>query len=164
MIFVSVGTNEYQFNRLLLIIDSLCEKGFLDGSNIIAQIGYSDYMPMHYKYFKFETRDNILKLIQNCDFAIVHSGVGTIVQLIKADKKVVVFPRSKKYKEHVDDHQLEIANFLEEEKMVLEAHNEEEMIKCIKALTDFVPQKNKISKNNISSIIDKYINNIGRKK
>lgn len=43
------------------------------------------------------------------DLVITHSGVGTIINAINLKKPIIVFPRLKMYKEHVDNHQLEIA-------------------------------------------------------
>ena len=36
-------------------------------------------------------------------------GLGTIISAITKRKPTIIFPRLKKYNEHVDDHQLEIA-------------------------------------------------------
>lgn len=62
--------------------------------------------------------------MEQCSLLIAHSGVGTILSAINHEKPVIVFPRLKKYKEHVDDHQLEIAKAFEKKQLVL-MHREE---------------------------------------
>ena len=44
MIFVTVGTHEQQFDRLVEAVDRLGENGDFD-EEIIIQIGYSTYKP-----------------------------------------------------------------------------------------------------------------------
>ena len=42
-IFITLGSQKFQFNRLLEAVDELCEKGTVDAEDVFAQIGYSDY-------------------------------------------------------------------------------------------------------------------------
>ena len=44
-IFITLGSQKFQFNRLLEAVDELCEKGTVDAEDVFAQIGYSDYFP-----------------------------------------------------------------------------------------------------------------------
>ncbi len=109
MIFVVLGTQKFQLNRLLCLIDEAVEQGAIE-EDVIAQIGHSDYHPQHYKYETMMDKDIFEKTIGDADIVITHSGVGTIMTALNAHKPVMVFPRMKKYGEHVDDHQLDIAN------------------------------------------------------
>ena len=43
MIFVTVGTHEQQFNRLLKKVDELVENGFIN-EEVIIQSGFSTYI------------------------------------------------------------------------------------------------------------------------
>lgn len=108
MIFIVLGTQKFQCNRLLQEMDKIIERGLIS-DRVIAQIGNSDYIPKNYSYFTFLCNDEFNKYIKSCDLLITHSGVGTIIKGITSDKPVIVFPRLSKYKEHIDDHQLEIA-------------------------------------------------------
>ena len=56
MIFLTVGSQKFQFNRLLKKIDNLVEIGIIQ-EEVIAQIGYSDYIPKNFKYKQFMDRD-----------------------------------------------------------------------------------------------------------
>ena len=109
MIFITVGTQKFQFNRLLKIVDDLIGEKLIS-DNVVAQVGHSRYIPKNFNSFQFKSENEINLLIENADIIITHSGVGSITTALKLQKKVIVVPRLKEYKEHVDDHQLEIAN------------------------------------------------------
>ena len=47
MIFITLGSQKFQFNRLLRAVDELIEKGVIDDT-VFAQIGYSDYEQTQY--------------------------------------------------------------------------------------------------------------------
>lgn len=118
MIFLILGTQKFQLNRLLLQIDELIEKGKLT-EEVYAQIGHSDYIPQNYKYARFLDRTEFEKKITESDMIITHSGVGSIISAVQAHKPVVVFPRLERYNEHVDNHQLEIAQAFAKKNYVL---------------------------------------------
>lgn len=109
MIFVALGTQKFQFNRLLEALDTYVDEGTLK-EEIFAQIGTSDYKPRNYGYTDFMPADAYENMIEKCDLLITHAGVGTIMQGVEKNKPVIVCPRLQKYGEHVDDHQLEIAD------------------------------------------------------
>ena len=52
MIFVTLGTQKFQLNRLLKQLDRYIEQGKIT-DKVIAQIGYSDYLPKRYEYVEF---------------------------------------------------------------------------------------------------------------
>lgn len=105
MIFVTLGSQKFQFNRLLQAVDKL-----QTDDEIFAQIGYSEYRPKHYKYKKFLDRDEFAKAMDLSDVVITHGGTGAIISAVKKGKKVIAVPRLKKYGEHVDDHQIQLVN------------------------------------------------------
>lgn len=117
MIFVAVGTQKFQFNRLLIEIDSLVQEKKID-EKIFAQIGNSDYYPKLFEYTEFLTKEEFNDYIEKCSLLITHGGVGTILSAKRIDKPVLVVPRLKKFNEHVDDHQLEIAQAFKKKNFV----------------------------------------------
>lgn len=106
-IFVTVGSQKFQFDRLLKKIDELCKTEIIS-TNVFAQIGYSSYIPKYYKYKRFLDRNEFETFIKKSDIVITHGGTGAIVNAIKNKKKVIAVPRLSKYGEHVDNHQLQI--------------------------------------------------------
>ena len=113
MIFVTVGSQKFQFNRLVIEIDKLIKNKIIT-ENVFAQIGVSDYKPKNYEYTDFTTQDEFVKKIDESDLIITHGGTGVIVNALKKNKKVIAIPRLSKYGEHVDDHQIQLINEFEE--------------------------------------------------
>lgn len=130
MIFVVLGTQKFQFNRLLKEIDRLIEKKKIE-DEVFAQIGHSDYMPKNYVALDFLDKVVFENKISSCDMLITHSGVGSIVSGINNGKPVIVVPRLKKYNEHVDDHQLEIAAAFSQKNYVLMCSEVKDLEKTI---------------------------------
>lgn len=126
MIFVAVGTQKFQLNRLLKAVDELKEQGQLK-DEVFAQTGHSDYIPRHYAYQDFLSRDDFQDCISRCDLLITHSGVATIIAGLKLHKRVVVVPRLAKFAEHVDDHQLQIAQSFAEKNLLLMCQDLEQL-------------------------------------
>lgn len=118
MIFVALGTQKFQFNRLLQMIDQLLEDGKID-EPVFAQVGNSDYKPKNFKYASFLDKHEFEEKIKECDVLITHSGVATIIAGLKNEKKVIVVPRLSKYEEHVDDHQVQIAESFSKQNYVI---------------------------------------------
>lgn len=113
MIFITLGSQKFQFNRLLVEIDRLIEKGIIK-EDVIAQIGASDYVPKNYKYCDFIAQDEFKEHMANANLVITHAGTGAIITALKNNKKVIAIPRLSKYGEHVDDHQLQLINEFKE--------------------------------------------------
>ena len=107
MIFVTLGSQKFQFNRLLKKIDELIEAGAIT-EPVFAQTGASDYVPVHYEYQAFLDRETFAENMSRCDTVITHGGTGAIIGAVKKGKKVIAVPRLAKYGEHVDDHQLQL--------------------------------------------------------
>ena len=154
MIFITLGTQKFQFNRLLIMIDELIEEEVITDT-VVAQIGYSSYIPKNYQSFEFKSESEINILMETANILITHSGIGSITTALKLQKKVIVVPRLKKYKEHVDDHQLEITNAYQEKGFIAVAQNKNELVNTLKEINlnkmkQFIPEKSTI----ISSIQD----------
>lgn len=107
MIFITLGSQKFQFNRLLIEIDRLIIEGKIT-EEVFAQIGYSNYEPKNYSYKNFLDRDQYSQIMNKCDKVITHGGTGAIIGAVKKGKKVIAVPRLSKFEEHVDDHQLQI--------------------------------------------------------
>ena len=136
MIFVVLGTQKFQCNRLLMEIDRLIEQKRIM-EEVYAQRGYSDYLPRYYDCVDFLKKEEFEEKIEQCSLLIAHSGVGTILAAINHQKPVIVFPRLKKYKEHVDDHQLDIAKAFEKKQFVLMYREDIDLFELIEKSKNF---------------------------
>lgn len=107
MIFITLGSQKFQFDRLLKAVDELVSSGVIT-EPVFAQSGYSDYQPKHYEFKQFLDRDEFGVQMSKADIVITHGGTGAIIGAVKKGKKVIAVPRLAKYGEHVDDHQLQL--------------------------------------------------------
>ena len=113
MIFVTLGSQKFQFDRLLKKLDELVEAGIIK-DKIVAQTGASTYVPKCYEYTQFMDREAFAKTMDECEVVITHGGTGVIIGAVKKGKKVLAVPRLAKYGEHVDDHQLQLLKQFDE--------------------------------------------------
>ena len=105
MIFISVGSQKFQFNRLLAEIDRLIENNTIT-DKVFAQIGNSDYKPRNYKYVDFVTQDDFNKLIEKSDIIITHGGTGVIINSIKKGdelEKAIKKIKEKRYNKYISN-------------------------------------------------------------
>lgn len=157
MIFVTVGSQKFQFNRLLVEIDKLVEEKIII-EEVFAQIGYSDYKPKNYKYKEFLDRDEFANIMEKCDKLITHGGTGAIIGAVKRDKKVIAVPRLSKYGEHVDDHQLQIVKQFDHMGLISSISDINELKKIILSIEKIRYKKYVSNTNEILSEIECYIN------
>lgn len=118
MIFITLGSQKFQFNRILIAVDELINQGIVRGP-VFAQIGASDYQPQNYSYKNYLSRDEFMEEMKKADIVLTHGGSGAIISALKNDKKIIAVPRLKKFNEHVDDHQLQIVNSFVESKYIM---------------------------------------------
>ena len=126
MIFVTVGSQKFQFNRLLKKIDDLISEGIIS-ETVFAHTGASDYIPQNYAYENFLDRMEFARKISECDKVITHGGTGVIIGSVKKGKKVLAVPRYAKYGEHVDDHQLQLLHQFDELGIIIACYDLEEL-------------------------------------
>ena len=119
MIFITLGSQKFQFNRLLKAVDEQVANGKIN-DEIFAQIGASEYRPKNFKFKDFLNRDEFNNWQSKCDIVIAHGGTGAIIGAVKKGKKVIAVPRLKKYGEHVDDHQLQLVGQFRELNLLCE--------------------------------------------
>ncbi len=113
MIFVTVGTHEQQFNRLIQEIDRLKGDGVIRDA-VVMQTGFSTYEPKHCKWSKLISYENMEANIKKAEIVITHGGPASFIAPLQIGKIPIVVPRQKKYEEHVNDHQLDFCKAVEE--------------------------------------------------
>ena len=156
MVFVTLGTQDKEFKRLLETVDSLIDKGIIK-DEVIAQIGCTKYKSKNMKTYKYMSSKRVLKLISESKYVIAHGGVGTIIDSLNLNKKVIAVARLKKYKEHVNDHQLQIVSEFTNLNYILDGTYDLEG--AILKLREFKPSKYKSNNENFIKLIENYIDN-----
>ncbi|KLU73412.1 MAG: hypothetical protein RHS_0816 [Robinsoniella sp. RHS] len=153
MIFVTVGSQKFPFDRLLIEVDRLIGTGVIKEA-VYAQTGYSQYIPVNYTYRAFLNQTEMEEKISESSIIITHGGTGIIVRAIKAGKKVVAVPRKKEYHEHIDNHQVELLSQFEAAGFICFCRETADLANKLEAIEQFTPL---IYNSNTES----YIKNIG---
>lgn len=159
MIFVILGTQKFQLNRLLRLIDQYIEKGWIQES-VFAQIGYSTYLPKHYAYTRFLDKADYDRKIQESDMVITHAGVGSILNAKKSGKPTIVFPRLAKYKEHVDNHQCEVAQEFSKKQYILCCYENDNLYELIEKGRKMKFEQYQAGSNNIVELIQTFLKSL----
>jgi len=126
---------------------------------MIVQAGHSSYQSDKMEIFDFISREKLKKLYERAEYIITHAGAGSMLQAIKAKKKTIAVPRLQKYNEHVDDHQLQLAEKLQKMGYLLVFHDGDEMIDVFNEAHRFKPLPYDL-KGNIPSLIDEQLEGI----
>ena len=108
MIFVTVGTHEQPFNRLIKKIDELKESGIIQ-EDVIIQTGFSTYEPKHCQWSKLIPYQQMLRNVADARIVITHGGPASFIMPLQIGKTPIVVPRQQRFNEHVNDHQVEFA-------------------------------------------------------
>lgn len=161
MIFVTLGSQKFQFNRLLKKLDNLVKNSKIK-EEIFAQIGYSDYKPQNYKYKDFVDRDQFKDIMSKSDIVITHGGTGAIITAVKQEKKVIAMPRLAKYGEHVDDHQIQIVKEFEDSGIIKAVYDIEDLEKALTSINSEHFEKYKSNTQTIINDIEEYIESCGK--
>ena len=118
MIFITVGTHEQPFNRLLKYMDRYIEETGLK-EWVVCQSGYSDYVPKHYKAEKFTKFEQMQDYLESARIVITHGGPSSFIPVLAKGRIPIVVPREKIFYEHVNDHQKDFCRRVNEDKGTL---------------------------------------------
>ena len=158
MIFVSLGTNDKSFDRLLKKLDEEISLGNIR-DKVVVQSGYTKYSSDNMDIVDLMPMDMFNKNISSCDILITHGGVGTILDGLKHGKKIIAFPRLKMYQEHVNDHQVEIIDEFYKCGYILTGQIDD-IVKLIDEVRDFEPREYKSNNYKFNKMIRDYIDSI----
>jgi UDP-N-acetylglucosamine transferase subunit ALG13 len=138
MIFVTIGSSHFGFDRLIAEVDRLAGRGEL--TDVVAQIGETRYEPRHCRWQRFLTPAQLRERMEQADFVICHAGCGTLEDGLRLRKKMIVLPRLVRLKEAPDDHQWEIARLLAAHNRILLAQEAGEIGPCVAQVPRWSPR------------------------
>lgn len=110
MIFVTVGTHEQQFNRLVEYMDKWAAE---HDEEVVIQTGYSTYEPKHCKWQKLFPFQEMSKKVEDARIVITHGGPSSFIAPLQIGKTPIVVPRRYCFDEHVNDHQVKFCKEVE---------------------------------------------------
>jgi UDP-N-acetylglucosamine transferase subunit ALG13 len=108
MILVTVGTEQYPFNRLMQWVETLLNHDLIQ-EEIVVQYGTCTVLPTGAKVYKMLKEEQFQNLIEQARIVIAHCGEGTVLLLDSFEKPFILVPRTHTFKEHIDNHQVEMA-------------------------------------------------------
>lgn len=109
-IFVTLGTIQpYRFDRL---VDMVLEH-FGRGHEYVWQLGATRRSGLPGRVHETLSVEDMERNITDADVVVSHAGVGMALSILRLGKMPILVPRLAAQREHVDDHQLQIAKELE---------------------------------------------------
>ncbi len=142
MIFVTVGTHTQGFERLIKAMDELVGSGKIK-ENVVMQIGNTKYEPKNCEYFRFESFKKILELNRSARVIITHAGAGCIITALQFGKTLIIVPRYKKFGEHVNDHQCDLASALDKERKAINVSDISSLEAALKSVSRLAKERKK---------------------
>lgn len=106
MIFATVGSTDFRFDRMIRALDRL------PGEQLSVQHGPVAPPPGAAEAQSFMEFPEVVEHMEAADTVICHAGAGSILCAFRAGHTPVVVPRLARHSETVDDHQLELARAL----------------------------------------------------
>lgn len=113
MIFVTVGTHEQPFNRLIEKMDELVESGKIK-EKVVVQYGFSTYEAKQCEMHKMMSFDEMQQAFKDARIVITHGGPSSFVEALQYGKVPIVVPRQLEFNEHVNNHQVDFTKLIAE--------------------------------------------------
>ena len=142
MIFVTVGTHEQPFNRLIKKVDDLVANGDIK-EKVIIQTGFSTYNANHCEAHKMMSFDEMQQALKDARIVITHGGPSSFIEALQFGKVPIVVPRRQEYNEHVNDHQVDFTKLIEKRmNNIIPVYDIDQLSETIKNYEDIVKNKN----------------------
>lgn len=142
MIFISLGTQNIPFTRMLEMVDDLIRERNID-EDVIAQTGYTVYNSKRFVCIDYVDEEKFKSYIDKASFIITHAGSGALFSAIKKGKKTIAVSRLHKYGEMIDDHQTELTKKLSLDGYIIDGTYS--LIDAYDKLDGFEPRSNDFS-------------------
>lgn len=156
MIFVTLGTQDKGFERLLKAIDRAIDDGTIK-DKVVVQAGFTKYKSKNMEIFTEVSKEEFDKYLKEAKLVITHGGVGSILGALKYHKTVIAAPRLAKYKEHTNDHQKQIIDEFTKEGYIIPLKDFTKMDKVIKKAESFKPKEYQSGQEEFIKLISDYI-------
>lgn len=163
MIFVTVGTHEQPFNRLVEYMDRWASE---NDEDVVIQTGFSTYEPKNCEWSKLYPYKKMIELVDKARIVITHGGPSSFVMPLQMGKVPIVVPRKKSFNEHVNDHQVAFSKAVAERQgNIIVVENIRELCNTLDRYDEIVDRmQNKLVSNNkrfcgkFNDIVNKLVN------
>lgn len=158
MIYITLGTQDKSFERLLKVIQKEIDNGTIK-EEVVVQAGHTKFESKDMKIFDLVPLKQFEQYMNECDLLITHGGVGSIVDGLKKNKKVIAVPRLKKYGEHTNDHQLQIVQNFGQAGYIYPYYENDDFHEILQNIKKFKPKKYVSNTENFIKLIRDKIEN-----
>ena len=117
--FVTVGSHDQPFDRLLALVEQAVSAGVLP-EPVFVQSGVSDSLPASLPGEAFISPEDFSRRVREAEVLVSHGGAGAIATMLRAGKRPIVVARRGDLAEHVDGHQAELIDKLDSLQLVVQ--------------------------------------------
>ena len=140
MIFVTLGTQDKPFPRLIKAVEKQVELGNIS-EEVIVQSGCTKYKSNKIQILEYMTIDEFKYHLKQANLIISHAGVGTIIQALENNKVVIAAARKAEFGEHVSNHQQQLLDSFADAGYILPLNDFDKLDEVIELAKDFEPKK-----------------------
>lgn len=130
MLLITVGTEQYQFNALMHWIELLIKYQLIN-EDVLVQYGCSTHLPDGSTAYRDFSEQEFLSFVDRASLIISHCDENTALLLEDKDTPYVLVPRLHRFREYIDNRQMEIADEFEHKGMAI-ARSPGDLVKFIK--------------------------------
>lgn len=159
MILVLLGTFKIDFYRPIIAIENAVKDGDIR-EEIIIQAGHTAFTSEFLIMRSFIDPKELDQLYDRAEIIITHAGVGSILKGFKMHKKIIAIPRLYKFKEHVDDHQIDILNEFARCNYLIPWHEHDNFKDLLIKVRKFEPSPFVSNKKDLTNFLIEYIEKI----
>jgi UDP-N-acetylglucosamine transferase subunit ALG13 len=105
-----VGTHEAPMDRLVRTLDGWAAAH--PDQRVVIQAGSAATRVKSATAVGYASGEQMKSWMEEAGIVVTHAGPSTLLPLIDRGRRPIVMPRERRYREHVDDHQVAFAQFL----------------------------------------------------
>ena len=158
MVFVTLGSQDKQFLRLVKEVDKLVKEKVIT-DNVIVQAGVTKLDTNRIKLLDYIDVSDFQKYMHESDYIIAHGGVGSILDAMKLGKKIIAVPRDPKYDEIANNHQYEIIEEFAKKRYIIGCKDVSDLRDAVLKVKKFKPNGYVSNNDNFVRVIDNFIQN-----
>lgn len=119
-VVVTLGTmKRYPFRRAVNAVRRVLEDVARPDVEVLWQVGDTPVEDLGIRGFDLIPAHELKAALNESDLVFAHAGIGSCLQILDSGRVPVLLPRRRAYGEHIDDHQLLIADELEGRKLAV---------------------------------------------
>ncbi|TYQ29491.1 STAS domain-containing protein [Pseudanabaena sp. UWO311] len=130
MLLITVGTEQYQFNALMHWIELLIKYQLIN-EDVLVQYGFSTHLPDGSTAYRNLSEQDFLNFVDRANLIISHCDENIAQLLEDKDTPYVLVPRLQRFREYIDNRQMEIADEFEHRGVAI-ARSPGDLVKFIK--------------------------------